>query len=388
MNAVRPELFEPVVHGFYEAAVVPDQWTGALHLLAMACGATGVAAHSSNGSATFATVFSEGAAGLYDDFMKRWKEPELNSHRSRGVSLIRSGWSGALTERDCFSSEELAQDPFHQEFIVPAGFSSFAGLVLGQGRGVMLSASIYRRPKEGAYEAGEIELINKLATRLRSIGDFALHIALRSQNTMVDALGLSGKPVALIGFDGVVTYTNSSFEHLLGDGVDIVEGHIRSWDAEGDRMIASSIARASGDFSAGDEPLAPVILPRSNGRRPLVAQVMPVVGAAHDLLHLSAAVVTLTDLDEPTQAPAEDLLARFFGFSPVEARLAAQIAAGRTLPEISKADRTPHETLRTRLKAVFQRTGTSRQVELALLLANFAGSGAARPRRNMAKSIR
>lgn len=68
-----------------------------------------------------------------------------------------------FTENDIFTQQELARDTFHQDFIVRNGFSSFAGVVLAKSPGLMFSASIYRRPKQGYYERGEVEAINKLA---------------------------------------------------------------------------------------------------------------------------------------------------------------------------------------------------------------------------------
>src|SRR5262249_8738422 len=127
---IRPELFEDVTDRFLEAAATPSRWPEALHSLAIACGAEGAAAHNAAGTRTISTVLSEGTAGLYDDFIKRWRAPELNSHRSRGLALLARGWRGAFTENDIFTPAELARDPFHQDFIRPAGFSSFTGIVV------------------------------------------------------------------------------------------------------------------------------------------------------------------------------------------------------------------------------------------------------------------
>ena len=121
-----------------------------------------------------------------------------------------------------------------------------------------------------------------------------------------------------------------------------------------------------------DKPSVPVVLPRRGGLRPVLLQVVPVVGRAQDILRLVAAIVTLTDLESATSSPAEAVLQRTFGLTPAEARLAAQIAAGKTLPEISQVEGSARETLRSRLKAVFAKTGTGRQAELALLLSKFA----------------
>jgi DNA-binding CsgD family transcriptional regulator len=77
----------------------------------------------------------------------------------------------------------------------------------------------------------------------------------------------------------------------------------------------------------------------------------------------------LTDLQASSTGPAEKILQQAFSPTPSEARLASHIAQGKTLADISRQDRTGRETLRTRLKSVFDKTGTRRQTELALLLA-------------------
>jgi DNA-binding CsgD family transcriptional regulator len=68
----------------------------------------------------------------------------------------------------------------------------------------------------------------------------------------------------------------------------------------------------------------------------------------------------------------EQLLVRAFDLTPAEARLAAEIGAGRSLPAIAREAGISHETLRSRLKVVFDKTRTARQTDLALLVAKVA----------------
>ena len=85
-----------------------------------------------------------------------------------------------------------------------------------------------------------------------------------------------------------------------------------------------------------------------------------------------AVLVIATDLDAALASPDAAMLQQLFDLTPAEARLAAQIATGKSLPQIACADGTSHETLRSRLKAVFVKTRTGRQAELAVLLARLA----------------
>jgi DNA-binding CsgD family transcriptional regulator len=118
--------------------------------------------------------------------------------------------------------------------------------------------------------------------------------------------------------------------------------------------------------------MTPVVLPRRNGRRPLLAHVAPVVGAASDAFLLARAVVLLTDLEEAPPPPNTVTIQRVFGLTPAEARLAGRIAAGENLNECAEAEGITRETARSRIKAIFEKTGTRRQTELALLIARMS----------------
>ena len=58
----------------------------------------------------------------------------------------------------------------------------------------------------------------------------------------------------------------------------------------------------------------------------------------------------------------------------MEARIAQHIASGSTLDATADSLGMARETARTHLKAVFAKTDTHRQSELAILLSRFLGS--------------
>ena len=68
---------------------------------------------------------------------------------------------------------------------------------------------------------------------------------------------------------------------------------------------------------------------------------------------------------------AEDLapLAPAFGLTPSEVALCRRLLLGESLVDAAEQLGISQETARTRLKTIFQKTGTSRQAELMLLLA-------------------
>ena len=315
MSAVRSGAFDRVVHQFYEAAALPELLPNALHELAQACGAEGAALHLSNGLQTLGTVGSVGLGELHAGFVSKWRSPLLNSHRSRGLELVFRGWRGVLTEQDCFAADELDRDLFHQELFVSCGYSSFAGVILAKAPGSALSTSIIRRVDQGTYSRSEIKSINALTAQLQLVGSLALRIGVSSARRIADALAADGRPLALLGNDGRILHASESFENLTCNGLTIENRRLASWHPDTSRKIAAAVQRALQYNGNLREPLTPVVLPRRSGARPLIASIVPVVGAAHDIFNLVSAIVSVVDLEIEPVGPSVSAMQQAFGLT-------------------------------------------------------------------------
>jgi hypothetical protein len=154
-------------------------------------------------------------AELHGAFVKRWGAPELNSHRAHGLALIKRGWRGALTEQNCFSRDELARDPFQQEFFRRSGFSSFAGVIPGTAPRLALSVSIIRTIEQGEYSKADVEFVNKLSTRLRAASAVALRLGIDATRRLSDAYPLdSGSLPNPLRHRSLTSPLKASLEHL------------------------------------------------------------------------------------------------------------------------------------------------------------------------------
>jgi DNA-binding CsgD family transcriptional regulator len=214
----------------------------------------------------------------------------------------------------------------------------------------------------------EVNPVNQLVTQLQAASDIALRIGLASMQRMADALSVAGHPVALLGRDGSVIHMNARFQRLIGNGLTVRSGRLCSWHAEADDALGAAIERAVSCPGKPPESLTSVVLPRPGGQRPLVAKIVSVAGASPDVRPPVEAIVTLIDLEPAGIGPTEIVLEQAFALTRAEARLASQIASGKTLANIAADDGSARETLRSRLKAIFEKTGTRRQAELTLLL--------------------
>jgi DNA-binding CsgD family transcriptional regulator len=109
---------------------------------------------------------------------------------------------------------------------------------------------------------------------------------------------------------------------------------------------------------------------RHQNRTTLICRVIPVpAGAATPFLG-ARALLTFTEV-QPRVSADVDLLARSFGLTPAEAKLAALIGKGLTLADAAVQLQVSIATVRNQLKAVFLKTDTRRQSDLVLLIGPF-----------------
>ena len=108
-----------------------------------------------------------------------------------------------------------------------------------------------------------------------------------------------------------------------------------------------------------------VALRRTDGERPLILRAVPIAEGEQSGPHT---VVILLDL-ETTPEPQSEALQKLFGLTPAEARLALGISRGRSPEQIAEEGGVAVSTIRKQLASVFTKTHTSRQSELAALLA-------------------
>ena len=84
----------------------------------------------------------------------------------------------------------------------------------------------------------------------------------------------------------------------------------------------------------------------------------------------SSAPHAIVYLRDPTAAPvtSEALMGELFSLSPAEARIAIQLAAGRTIAGAAEFLGLNESTVRTQTKRIFSKTGVGRQGELIILI--------------------
>jgi DNA-binding CsgD family transcriptional regulator len=187
------------------------------------------------------------------------------------------------------------------------------------------------------------------------------------------ALELLPTAVWLINVDGRLQHANRAGRELDArhDGLWVgCDGRPTAADP-GDRerlqrCIAATIAAGNGLGLSSDGAL---LVRRRSQAQPLQVMLYPLGRDA--LLAGSAAAMFIVD---PASSPVPDaeLLIALYALTPAEARLACALARGVSVKEYGLAHRVTANTVRTHLKQVMAKTGTTRQSQLAGLVARLA----------------
>jgi DNA-binding CsgD family transcriptional regulator len=183
---------------------------------------------------------------------------------------------------------------------------------------------------------------------------------------MTEPLDLVQKPAIAIDHEGRVLELNAAAKDLIGFDLSIVSDKLVLKDPSSQATLDKILGQMDFRLAPAGAPFGPVIISRSFGL-PIVIRVWPTPKAGRLSRIGACALLIITDLAAQPSINTTDL-ARVFGLTGAESRLAARLANGSTLNEVAEELGIARETARNQLKAVFAKTGTHRQSELVALL--------------------
>ena len=271
------------------------------------------------------------------------------------------------------STSELQRTEFYDGFLDPNDLFYSMGTVVMRTPSVVVSVSTIRSREAGPYGEDEDAMFRLLSGHLQKA--FQLRAKVSAANAgrgaFLDALERLPDGVFLTDRQGCVVYANRAGREILAaaDGlVSTAEGLQGARPA--DTLRLRQIVKAAVEASGGDgtDPSGALMLPRRSSRSPLavVACALP----SHQVRaegRTAAAVLFVRDPSR-TSEEAETVLARLFGLTTAETRLASALARGDSLDEAAMRFGITKNTARAQLRAVFEKTGVSRQGALVSLL--------------------
>ncbi|MEJ8574087.1 helix-turn-helix transcriptional regulator [Microbaculum marinum] len=364
------ETFSGLVGSIYDCTFDPGRWDETLAGIAVAFGGEVVNLSLNDRSAD--RLLIEKSVGWGAPWLaERQKHlPEIHARLSewlaRGPSpdepyvasqqLDAAYLEASAYVRDCLKPRGIADIMHYVLMETPAYFSELV-VGLSVNRGLITDREIRIGKLLLPHLRRAVTISNLLDVRALERARFA---------ETLDALRCA---VILVDERAMVLYANRRAQEMLrsGSAIRTVGGALRAGTIEAARELGVAIRIAATDETEiGASGLAvPLADPAAS---PLFAHVLPIRGSAFraDLDPSAVAVVFIGA--PPGERDGAEAMAAAFRLTPAETRVLAGLFAGRTLSEAARVLGIAPSTAKTHLDNIFQKTGTSRQVDLMRLV--------------------
>lgn len=285
----------------------------------------------------------------------------------------------SMTGSSVVPDRVLERSLIYNEFLLPAvNVHYLAGAILPLPHGRHAVLGVHRPRDARDFGAKDLHFLDSVLPHLQRALEVRHKVQVsedtaRSGFSMFELMTCG---VVALGPTGLISFSNSIGERLLrrADGLVAAAGRlkalVRHQDSRLQYLIQSAFAVSSN--GGGRTPGGHTRIDRSQGGFPYGVLVAPAPfmspGAGQNSI---AALVFVAD---PAEGGPFDMgaLHDLFGFPRAEAELVSGLLSGMSLPDYSRRARISYNTARTLLARATARTGTRSQLELVLLLSQYA----------------
>lgn len=356
---------DETVRAFQAAGLGEGAWPQALACLATA---TGSRAGQLIGFGSETALRFNWTTGIPDACLREfaedgWADPEVNPRVRFGS---RAGEMRSLTEAEF--APDFTGLPFYEDFSrrwdLP--FSCIMNLV--QQDGGLIGLAVIRSAGEGPITPEQRAVFDAVAPHARHAVRTQMALQGRGSALLQGALEALDLAVLVCERDRRIRAASPKAEALLDERtrLSVQDGRLCGGNDHDSRALSRAVATA-GDSPAGRAHLL-VALRDADGRAPLLAEIAPMPGGDYALGFEPTVLLVLraprAHADERTAGVATIM----FDLSPAEGAIAADLIAGRTARVIAERRGVAIGTVRSQIRALFDKVGVRSQIELVAAL--------------------
>lgn len=372
---VRERQLAGLLGEIYDAALDPVRWDSVLrNLVQLTRSRTGNLAEIdlATGATRPLAALNISSKGFADYAAYYWRH-DIWTPKPGAIQI-----GAATSSRQHVADQVLLNSEFYHDWMKPLGlFYAIGGIPLVEGNRMFI-LGVHRPKVNGTpHTAADIRSLQQFFPHVTRA--LQIHHRLEAKSVERDALAdiADRLPRGIVTFNaqGRLLWMNRAAEALCAqqDGLTVQRRLvIAAVPAEAEqlhRLVRTAALIASGH---GLAPGDTMLISRPSGRRPYIVLVSP-LQAGHRIDDRRPAVVLfVSDPDQMPEVPLDRLM-RTYGLTSAEARLAQLLASGQTVNAIASASGRTRNTVRTQLKQVFQKTGTSRQAQLVRMVLAYEG---------------
>jgi DNA-binding CsgD family transcriptional regulator len=362
MSNIDTARLEDIYARLGNATIDPAMWPEILEQISAAVGATGAVIVQSD-ARTSDVPRSAGINEMINTyFCNGWHTRDIRA--DRGFPLIQKG-QRVVIDQDIVRPGELERLPYYGELMAPYGLQWFAAVAFWAGP-ALWALSIQRTTNEGPFEADDKRVLAHFSQRLTEVASLSTAVGRIALSSATNALNAVRQPAIAIDRLGFVLDANPAAEALFDQYIRVKDRRLVVDDAQAKSCLEVLVDRLRVTPDTAALPCEPIVIHRRE-KSPVILRTLPVHAAARTPFLGARALLTLTGI-EPRAGPKPPLLARAFGLTPAEARLASIIAEGLPPERAAEELAISKTTVRNQLKAIFAKTATHRQSELVALL--------------------
>jgi len=331
-------------------------------------------------------VLNDGSLDQVDpDYVQRYSQIDPRRARMASVPL------GQLARCDQFFDERfVSRNEFFQEFLLPRGRRHTMGAQLYRDSRFDFYVTFYHSVGRDSFDEVQMRQAQALVPHLQRVARMlvqhdAAQVASQWGQVALDALD---QGVLLIDGAGDVLSANRRAEAVLQQGRWLVVQQRRLRAAAGLQIDLPALLQRV--LSTGVPESA--VLRRAPGlgdADPWCAVTVSRPGSEHDQavrdIHPRAALLVYLTVPEAQRHATAAQLMQMFGLTQAEARLAHALVQGSTVDEYAEAQGLAMPTVRSQVRAVLDKTRTTRQQDLVRLLSAIPSARA--PRQTTAQAL-
>lgn len=359
---------EPLCERIYEAAIDAERWPEILEDLATASNCAWAALLTRRSDAWIGWRISPGAATEVDAYL-RSDAPQRSITTAR---LFTIGHPGFVSDHEHFSEEEYRTDAYFQ-WAHANGYRHGAATGFQLNTGDLAVVQVMRRTGEQPLSAVELQLLDEFRPHLARAAMLAARWKMERLRAAADALSLVGIPAVLLAGDCRVMAANSLAEALTGHLVWSAMGRLRLTDDRATAKLRQQVGACTSfgcvdtasSFPAWDQ----------DGKAAVIVHVIPLKGNRRELFDGGLALVIFAPAGLTNRVRPE-LIQELFDFTAAEARVAAQLAEGKSIKHVAAAHGVSTSTVRSQTKSILHKIGAHRQAELVATLGGIKSLGA------------
>jgi len=357
---VATEELQEMEGGIYEAAVVPELWPTLLSKLGEFSQSAGAALLCMNERGVQFV-----SAPALDHVFNRFVTENWDQRNSRRGNVVAKGLVGLprfVNEDDYLAAGEAERDPMINELFRPEGFGWAAGFVQALPHGDVAVLNVEQYYDRGRIRGAALARLNVIYPHLARAAMFAARTDFERVKGAVDTLASVGLPAVAVTPTRRVVIANDAFSRASHAWTTRGGNRLALYDSVADEMVGSALASIDQLHTQRSVPLRTEL----GGAITSVVQIVPIRRAANDIFGSSSAILILSELKGRTASAT--LVHSLFDLTPAEIAVAQSIAAGLSAKQVAQATGRSIATVRNQLKSAMSKTGTTRQVQLAVLM--------------------